>query len=246
MIQAVERAAKILRIVAECERGIRLCDLSKNMGLNRNTVYNLAETLVKETLLTKSPDTCYFIGDGVMELAQKKNCNIYREKASKYLTALHSDYPNSSIFYSELSSLNIAVKLRITQNPEGEKISYSENVSLNPYLTVAGLVFFAFAGKDKMNNIMSHNPFEYTGLNAWGSMKNFMKNVHRTRKNGYAETPGMTLKEEFKIGVPVKDLSENLNGAITFHLYDSSGLNKKDVLQAVLNTAKKIGKKLES
>ena len=68
MVQAVVRASKILQLVAESSDGLRLYELADLMGLKRTTVFNLADTLVEEELLTRDRDTRYLIGPAVGKL----------------------------------------------------------------------------------------------------------------------------------------------------------------------------------
>ena len=68
MVQAISRAANILKLVADSPDGLRLFELADLMDLKRTTVFNLADTLVQEGLLSREPDTRYVLGPTVGEL----------------------------------------------------------------------------------------------------------------------------------------------------------------------------------
>ena len=201
MIQAVQRAARILRFAAESGDGIRLCDLSRKCMLQRNTVYNLADTLLSEGLLSKTADNKYITGILFADLASRHSENRTIKSLERYLTELHLKYPDSSIYYSELGDTDITGKFHFAANSPG-KIIPLQGSTLNPYLTVAGVIFFAFAPDEKMNGILIKNPFEYTGLNAWGSVEKFRQSVKTARKNGYSQTLNLTPATDLKIGIP--------------------------------------------
>lgn len=239
MIQAVQRAAQILRFASENGDGIRLCDLSRKCMLPRNTIYNLANTLVREGLLFKTIDNKYMTGNFFTELASKHIERKTLKSLEKYLAELHLEYPNSSIYYSELGDADITGRFHFTATAPG-KIIQLEGSTLNPYLTVAGLIFFAFAPEEKMNGILMKNPFEYTGLNAWGSMEKFQQCVGRTRKNGYSQTPELTPSADLKLGIPVWKKPENLGGAITLHIKNTNlGKNTDRILKELSASAEK-------
>ena len=136
MIQSLERAVKILRLVAESGDGIRLCDLARACETKRNTIFNLADTLV---------------------------------------------------------------------------------------------------------SLRAKNPFDYHGLNVWCSMDKFMAQVEIARRKGYAETPQITPRTDFKVGIPVRARDGGMAGAVTFHLFNLNGLNEREILREVMTSVEKIG-----
>jgi DNA-binding IclR family transcriptional regulator len=206
-----------MRLVAENGKGIRLCELSRECQLPRNTVYNLADTLVREGLLAKTADHKYVTGNLLADLTSRHTENQVLASLEKYLKELHLRYPCSSIYYSELGDADIIGRFHLVATAPG-KIIHPDGSTLNPYLTVAGLVFMAFAPEEKTNGIFMKTPFEYTGLNAWGSMENFQKSVETARKNGYSQAPQLTPPTDLKIGIPVWRSPDHLGGAISFHL----------------------------
>ena len=240
MIQSLERAVNILRLVAESGDGIRLCDLSRACKMNRNTVFNLADTLVNERMLAKTPEGKYVIGDLMLELAGGQKRNNYMRIVENELCELHLRYPDASIYYSELGNSDIISKLYFDiKNPGRAK--YPDDKTLNPYLTVAGLAFFAFTPEERLVSLRAKNTLEYHGINAWGYMANFIRHVGSAEKKGYAETPRLTLLTDFKVGIPVWTLTGNMAGVITFHLHNGKGLNEREILGKIMISVGKIG-----
>jgi DNA-binding IclR family transcriptional regulator len=240
MIQSLERAVKILKLVEQSGDGIRLCDLARACKMNRNTIFNLADTLVNERMLAKTPEGKYVIGDLMLELAGGQKRNNYMKVVEKELCELHLRYPDASIYYSELGNSDIFSKLYFDSKNPG-RAKYLDDNTLNPYLTVAGLAFFAFAPEERLVSLRAKNPFEYHGVNAWGNMDDFMRQVGSARKKGYAETPRLTLLTDFKVGIPVWTLTGNMAGAITFLLRNSKGLNEREILGEIMISVGKIG-----
>jgi DNA-binding IclR family transcriptional regulator len=242
MIQAVERAAEILRLASAQGGGIRLCDLARASGLNRNTVYNLAETLVKEGFLSKSDDSRYAIGVGVLNLAEAHSLNQSSGKIKNELIKLHMEYPDSSIFYSEAANMNITVKMHLTSGKPGV-ILYPEGSFLPPYLTVGGVIFFAFADEGTLNRISANHPFDFNGSSVWGSVNKFMDQAREASRKGFSETPKLAPAEDLKIGVPVWRSPGKLAGAVTFHLKNVQDAEKKKILDRVLTWTEELNNK---
>lgn len=238
MIQSLERAVNILRLVAENEDGIRLCDLSRACGMNRNTIFNLADTLVKERLLEKTSDCRYVIGDLILELAGGQKRNKYLILVEKELCELHLRYPDAAIYYSELGGSDIFTRLYFARDNPG-MATYPDGTTLNPYLTVAGLAFFAFMPEERLISLRAKNPFEYQGLNAWGNIGNFVSQVGIAKKKGYAETPRLTPPTDFKVGIPVRSQGGDMTGAITFHLHTNE-IDRRKVLGEIKTCVGKI------
>ena len=245
MIQALERAAKILRIVAQSEDGIRLCDLARACELKRNTLYNLADTLVKEGLLSKTDGGKYLIGMLVKELASKQDRYTYLSKIENSLFELHSQYPQSSIYYSEVGDSDIIGKLYFPAGGTGKAVRL-ETTTLNPYITVCGLVFFAFTPEERMASVRLKNPFEYHGVSAWGNFAGFQEQVESVRRKGYSETPPVTPENDFKVGVPVWRSPGSLTGAITFHMKKLKSVDCAEILADVITAAGKACMSLKS
>lgn len=237
MIQSIERAVKILKTAAESKDGIRLCELARACEMSRNTIYNLAETLVQEGLLAKTPESRYVIGDTVHELAEKSAGRL--EKAEKILEKLHSKYPDSHIFYSELGNSDIIVRFHFSPGKTGPA-AYPDTMTLPPYLTVGGLLFLAFAPDEKLAALRMKYPFDYHGLQIWKSQKNFEDSLSSAKKKGYAETPLLIPDTTLKVGIPVRDKSGMITAAITLDIKDFDKKKHKEAIVSTLEAASEI------
>jgi DNA-binding IclR family transcriptional regulator len=241
MVQAVVRASKILKLVAESSDGLRLYELADLMGLKRTTVFNLADTLVEEELLTRDQDTRYLIGPAVGKLYRSGGEKRLYQNLEIELTNFYRKFPEATLVLTELGNNDIRALLYMPRDCDG-KPQYPADMTLNPYFTVCGLIFFAFAPDDDLGGLRVRHPFEFRGLEGWGSFERFQEAVRLTRDNGYAESP-MTPEGEIKFGIPVFSASGLLRWAITFSVYDLElWLPRRDeLLNDLLELAGKIG-----
>lgn len=239
LIQALERAAKILKIAARNADGVRLCELARECGLKRNTLYNLAETLVQEELLSKTEDGKYIIGSFINNFADARKRSNYLDHIYDVFSELQKKYPEASFYYSELGQIDIVGKIFFVAGAKGKGI-YLENATLNPYMSVAGVIFFAFTHEEQLESLKQKNPFAYQGLNVWGSEKNFRKQIELARKNGYSETPPIIPENELKIGVPVRKKTGGLAGAVTFQMQKLLKNEREKIISDIIDAIKKI------
>ncbi len=214
MVQAISRALAIVRLVADSEDGLRLYELAERMELKRSTVYNLADTLVKEGVLTKRPDTRYQLGSMIRELSLKQCAKQKRRHLEAVLLELHGQYPAATIVYSQMSGSDIVGKIHIPPGA-GENVQYPDNMQLNPYTTVCGLLYWAHLADDTLQGLRHKYPFEYWGADSWGLESSWSEAVVVARCAGYAESPA-TPESILKFGIPVFEQGGSLDGVITF------------------------------
>jgi len=242
MIQSLNRAFEIIRYVAAADDGIRLRELADLCGLKKTTVYNLAETLVEEGMLQKVADSRYMLGPMVTELylLQRGHKNLPRLAAA--MVELHKRYPIAGMVYAELGQNDIFARINLPSGTPG-KVEYPDSVTLNPYWTVCGLLFFALMPDESLNGLRLRYPFEYIGIETWKSEAAWQQQVAQTKQNDWSETPHLVPPDYFKVGMPVRDCNGNLRGTLTFN-GDRAALGSSDdeLRTAVRATAEIMGR----
>ena len=68
--QTLDRGLRILESLAEAPDGLSVTELAEMLGVHRTIVYRLVGTLADHRLVTRSPDTRYRLGAGVVRLAR--------------------------------------------------------------------------------------------------------------------------------------------------------------------------------
>ncbi len=242
MIQSLQRAFQIVRHVAGAEDGLRLAALSELCGLKKTTVYHLAESLVAEGMLAKERDSRYVLGPLAAELHLAGQGKQRLRHAAEALTELHKLHPQSSLVYTELGESDIFGRLNLPIGRPGV-VEYPSGMTLNPYLTVCGILYFAFMPADRLEGLRLRHSFDLKGREAWGSEANFQKSVREARSQGWSETPSLTPSDSFKIGAPVRDGNGNLVGTITFSCPRQHALDPEKVTQDALDAAARIAGK---
>jgi IclR family transcriptional regulator, KDG regulon repressor len=240
MVQSINRAFEIVHLVAASDAGIRLQELTEQCKLKKTTIYNLAETLVKEGMLSKNANSHYQLGELVTELYLGKHCGRNLHRAAEILTELHLQFPTTEIIYTELGEADIFGRLHMPAGEPG-KIVFTDGITFNPYLTVCGILYFAFVPDERLNGLRIRNPFEFKGIDVWGSEEAFQECVAVTRDCGWAKIPTIIEPKRIKVGVPVLGPRGNLLTTITL-IEPRNGLPRENlIIKELLATAKRIG-----
>lgn len=217
MVQALSRGMEILRLAAKSKGGIRLCDLADKMNLQRTTVFNLAKTLLDEGYLRKEGRNGYELGPALYALCREQRNPRRLQAMADCLSQFHQSHPETGMFYTELGANDINGKIYFKPGTDVEP-QFPDDVTLPPYMTVCGLIFFAYAHDEQLNGLRTRHPFAFKGVETWGSEDKFQQAVKLTRQNGYAESPA-TPDHELKFGLPVFDAAGMLAGALTVSWY---------------------------
>lgn len=240
MIQSLQRAFQIARYVSESPEGLRLVDLSRLTGLNKTTVFHLAETLVAEKLLAKHEGALYRLGPLCARLQSAAGRPAVLRRALERLSALHRDFPKSNIVYAELGDADLFSRFSFSPgNPGVAEIT--DDLTLNPYLTVSGVLFAAFSPSERLLALRLRHPFEFKGREAWGSEGAYLACVAEAARRGWAETPTLIKAHQFKVGIPVRDANGALLATITFTAESREIPPAASVRERLLETARQIG-----
>lgn len=239
MVQSVERAFEIIRHVTASDEGLRLQELSHLCGLKKTTVFALAETLIKVGMLSKDGNSHYQVGELVKELHLRGGARRNLQCSAEILVELHLQFPTTEIIYTELGETDIFGRVLLHAGEPG-KLRFTDGITYNPYLTVCGILYFAFLPDERLNGLRIRNPFEFKGIGAWGSEKAFRDHVAIARQRGWAKLPAQIESKRVKIGVPVINHRNNLITTITLIIPSVSLKTEKKILDALLDTAKRI------
>jgi len=225
MVQALSRGIAILRLAAAHPDGIRLCELAAAMQLKRTTVFNLAKTLIAEGLLEKDAGAAYRPGPGLEALFRRPSPDAFYRRTAELLAAFHREHPETTMFYSELGLHDINGRIFFNRGTNADA-QFPTDATLNPYLTVCGLIFFALAPDEQLGGLRLRHPLQLEGNDIWRSPADFARAVNRVRKQGFAESPA-TPRGELKFGVPVFNRDGMLAGALTVSWYDREATTDK-------------------
>lgn len=242
MIQSLQRAASILRMVSTAGAPVRLTDLVKELRLNKTTLFHLSETLVAEGLLSKS-EAGYEPGVFWKESARPRGA--WWESLMPACSELHRRFPAASLLLLELGESDLFTRFAFDAGAAGRPRKV-DNQTHNPYYVTSGILHFAFAAEEKLFALRLHHPFETRGLEVWKSQRAFSQAVEAARRQGFAETPNLTPPDQYKIGLPLMDPKGQFRATLTFQAYRRDLPNIPALRRTLVSAAKKIFSTKES
>jgi IclR family transcriptional regulator, KDG regulon repressor len=215
LIQAVDRALRILDLFDEYETELKITDISERMQLHKSTVHSLLKTLQHHHYIEQNPENGkYRLG---MKLFERGNLVIrhldIRSVSKKYLIDISMKTGNT-------------VHLVILDGKEGIYIDKVEGTSgtvlysrigrrVPIHSSAVGKVLVAFKSDKELKELLNGYVYKRHTANTITSEEEFLKELERVRSSGYAldreeNEPGITC-----VAVPIRDHSRNVIAAIS-------------------------------
>ncbi|ADI26553.1 IclR family transcriptional regulator [Geobacillus sp. C56-T3] len=215
LIQAVDRALRILDLFDEYETELKITDISERMQLHKSTVHSLLKTLQHHHYIEQNPENGkYRLG---MKLFERGNLVIrhldIRSVSKKHLIDLSIKTGNT-------------VHLVILDGKEGIYIDKVEGTSgtvlysrigrrVPIHSSAVGKALVAFKSEKELKELLRGYVYKRHTANTIANEEEFLQELERVRSNGYAldreeNEPGITC-----VAVPVRDHSGNVIAAIS-------------------------------
>ncbi len=185
-VQSLERALNILNKLSEYPDGISIAQLSKQVGLTKSTTHRLLATLLNMNYVTKDKVTDkYKLGLQVLFLSRNllNNSDIvttakpYLEKLSREVneTVHLCIEDNGEVIYVDKIESNQTIRM------------FSRIGSRAPmYCTAVGKVLLSDADHDQFEELVSSMEFIPRTENTITSREQFIKEIEKVKKQGYA------------------------------------------------------------
>ncbi len=183
---AVQRAFRLLRLVAESKKGLGTSELAKYLGLSKSSTHGLIRALVQTGALSESPRRkTYFLGPALVELAFKSwNYFQVREQSQPLLEALR-DRIGEAVFLGVLSRYRGIIVA-------AAEASHPLNISAPPGTTIpllagaVGKVFLAQLSDEEVLDRLGQQALPRFTDRSIVSRKEYLAELSYVRRNGYA------------------------------------------------------------
>lgn len=241
--RTVERAVKMLELLAKEKNGLTIKDIMDTMNIPKTSAYDILETLVHLEMLEKNPGEFNFYKIG---LKSYQIGNTYSDREifkiiDKPLQDL-ADKTEKTVFYAVENSGEIVY---ISKHESKKAIITTSGIgSTNPmYCTSLGKAILAFLPIELSNNLINMQSFEKKtpfSLNK----EELLKELEEIRVDGYAVDRGEVEKHMLCIGAPIFNFKNELVGAISISGLSSKDRNIKNEAVELLKTSLEISRKL--
>ena len=236
-IQSLARADSILTAVMNHEGAMPLSDLTEELGLNKTTVFNLAESLVVLGYLARSANTKgYNLGLRCLELGRKlaKDLPILEvsRPALRELCKVTGETVNLAVPY-----LQQAILIEALQSQQGVRATAYAGERSDYHSSACGKVLFANFPSERrewvFNNVefTQHTEFTIT------DHKLLAEQLKEIQSQGYAVEQQENELGAFCVAVPIFGPFDEVVASISVSGVFSRMTNEK--VQAVLSELKK-------
>lgn len=151
-IQAVDRAAALMRAVAEAAEPASLAELAESTSLNRSTAWRLLLTLEHHGFIDRDPDSGrYVLGHEISRLAMRGGHGGLVRRLRPALSALARDSGMSSVLAAPTATEPVAID---QVDPPGRREPNMIGWMLPLHATAAGKLWLAFMSEGERNEAL--------------------------------------------------------------------------------------------
>lgn len=215
VIQSVDRALQILEIFEDSDRELSLSQISREMQLNKSTVFGLVGTLKSRGYLDQNSETArYRLGIKLFKLGSIVEVNLdIREVARPFLKLL-SDKHKETVHLC-LYVRNEVIYIDKVDGP-GSMRMYSQLGRKSPFhCTGVGKAVLAFLDDQTVDQFMNKTAFKSFTPNTITTPEALRREIAKIREQGYCID-----EEEIEIGLrcvaaPIFDRKGAVVGALS-------------------------------
>jgi len=205
VIQSVDRALKLLQLIAASKDWVGVRDLARQIGLTPPTTHNLLKTLLQNSFVEYDSGTRqYRLGLAALRLGEGTNpLSHMKDFARPYLEALVHELDETVLALTFMDGKVLVVDWIQADHPLA--VNHNRGVIENPVVFASGRVLLShqsrdvqiqFAGRENLSRLGPDNPI---------TLEDFLQLMVDVRAAGFAETYNVTNSGIAAVGAPVFD-----------------------------------------
>ena len=212
-IQSLDRGLMILEIVGRARRPMSVAELTPLLGIDRSSVFRLANTLRLRGFLAQLPSKEYVLGSAVWRLANRFQWSRgLTQIAREQVAALAAKTGETTHLVVQEGRQAVFVDQELTAQPIG--VSGSSGRCEPLHCTAVGKALIADCDEQALAELFGDTPLVVPARRSLRTLAELAKECQRIRKRGYSMD-----NEEFHEGVrclaaPIRDGSGRIVAAI--------------------------------
>ncbi len=213
LVPAVDRAIRMLAVLQDVERGRRISDLARDLGIPKSSAHQIAATLLHHGVLEQDEDTRrYRLGPGLSEFAAHRwNRVDLPELAGPYLEDLASAARMTALLgRREGDQVVLAAKI---PSPDPIDVSAPIDHRLDARAGVFGKLFAAALQPEDLENLLNEPLPAFSRKSITGAAA-YAEDLHRVRERGYALDMEEYLDGVVAVGAAIRDDAGDVLGAL--------------------------------
>lgn len=185
-INSIDRAVKVIEMLSEHPRGLKLTELSSRLDINPSSAHHLLNTLLPYDYIAQDPDTKkYLLGFRFLEISRRIMDNMdIRKVARQYLEALCRE-TREAVHLVVLRG-NKVVYIDKIDNPGGLSLATYIGFATDPHAAAGGKVLLAEMPANTVKEIYQNRILKNYGKKTITNFPRLLEELEAVRAQGYA------------------------------------------------------------
>ena len=217
-VQSVQRACRIVELIARSDAGLSLGEISQVLGLQPNPPSSLADTLVEMRFLDRAEHPRrYRLGPALSELLASHRVRERHQRLIGAIRALAKRHTQATVTAFEVRGGEMVMIARIGP-PHRNAVEYPES-NMPPYTNASSLLLLAALRSEARARYEARYPFDVYGVGYWETRARLEEHLQAIREQGYAAIP----RDDTSMGLAVAvaagvwSAGNQLEAALGFH-----------------------------
>lgn len=212
-VPAVEKCFAVLDLLSKTDKSLGISDISRQLGLNKSTVFNMVYTLIDLDVLEGMDDGKFGFGPRfyVLGSAAGNRSELIRV-AHPYLEKINSE-TKLSAFLGIRADLRSVIIDKV-DSAHGIKISSEIGMQM-PVLAGAGIkAMLSLLNNHDLNNLIPDASFKRYTPNTIIEKERYLSEIDHVRQEGIAFDREEYIEGMMALGIPINTSTRNVQAAI--------------------------------
>lgn len=185
-INSIERCLKVIDILSNHSKGLKLTEISRLLDLHPSSVHHMVSTLLPHDYISQDPDTKkYSLGFRFLDISRKILDNLdIRQIAHRHLEVLRQEV-QEAVHLAMLRGDKV-VYIDKLDTLSGLSLATYVGFAADPHAAAGGKVLLAGLNDDAVKGIYKNKSLKAYGKNTITRLPALMAELARIRKQGYA------------------------------------------------------------
>lgn len=202
--QSVLRAARVLELLAQSPRPMRLSELSRSLGISKSSLLGVLSALEAVGWLERAgPKADYRVGRGLLDLSRKAFGQWDLALLARPLMEQLAERVGESVFVGILQGEQVVI-LACVEGRSDMRVTSPPGTALPLLAAAVGKVLLAQMEPERAREILFHRPLPRFTERSICDPEEFMVHVEEARHRGYATDDEEYLRGVRAVAAPLK------------------------------------------
>ena len=243
----IYKTFSLLEEVASNQSDLGVSDLSRRLSISKSTIFGITQALADLGALRQDPVTKKFrLGPTLVKLGNQALSGVNLQVVAKPFMIELSQVYKETVFLGTFDEQFGSTIVDKADSPEKLKITSPIGTRLPMFAGVTGKVFLSRQPEQNLKILLKERELPRFTDNSITNTDDYLKELERVRKQGYATESEEYLRGVNAIGIPLIDPWGRLTGAIWMVGFSHSFTGEKleQAIQSTLRAAEQINLEL--